>query len=94
MQSRYIRQALATGKHVLSEKPVAEYLKDAQELITWYYENSDSNKVTWSVAENFRYLKSFEYAREQIHRAGRLLQFRVMAHSMVNQGGKYFGRLT
>ncbi len=89
-QPEYIRLALSAGKHVLSEKPIAENVKDAQELIDWYYANVDSNKITWSVAENFRYLASFEYAREQVHRAGRLLGFRAKRYSMV-KGGRYFG---
>ena len=76
---------------MLSEKPVAENLKDAQELIAWYYQNNDSKRVTWCVAENFRYLNSFEYAREQVYRAGRLLGFRVKVYSMVKPGGKYVG---
>lgn len=89
-QPEYVRLALSAGKHVLSEKPIAENVKDAQELIDWYYANIDSKKVTWSVAENFRYLDSFEYAREQVHRAGKLLGFRAKRYSMV-KGGKYFG---
>ena len=90
-QPEYIRRALSAGKHVLSEKPIAENLEDAQELMRWYHEDHDSKRVTWSVAENFRYLNSFEYAREQVHRAGRLLGFRVKVYSMVKPGGKYFG---
>lgn len=89
-QAEYIRLALSASKHVLSEKPIAENVKDAQELISWYYANIDSKKVTWSVAENFRYLASFEYAREQVQKAGRLLGFRAKRYSMV-KGGKYFG---
>lgn len=88
-QAEYIRLALSASKHVLSEKPIAENVKDAQELISWYYANIDSKKVTWSVAENFRYLASFEYAREQVQKAGRLLGFRAKRYSMV-KGGKYF----
>ena len=74
----------------MSEKPIAENVKDAQDLLHWYHANVDGSKVTWSVAENFRYLASFEYAREQVRRAGRLLGFSAKRYSMV-QGGKYFG---
>lgn len=58
---------------MLSEKPIAENLKDAQGLIRWYHETIDRAKVTWSVAEDFRYMKSLDYAREQVQQAGRLL---------------------
>lgn len=78
---------------MLSEKPIAGNLEDAQDLTRWYHEDHDSKRVTWSVAENFRYLNSFEYAREQVHRAGRLLGFRVKVYSMVKPGGKYFGEM-
>ncbi|KAL6721568.1 hypothetical protein ACLMJK_000672 [Lecanora helva] len=88
-QSQYIRQALLAGKHVLSEKPIADNLNVAQELINWYHENIDSKQISWSVAENFRYLKSLEYAREQIHRAGKLLQFSVKGYANIQPGGKY-----
>ena len=43
------------ASNVLSEKPVAKNIKDAQVLIDWCYANTDSKKVTWSVAENFRF---------------------------------------
>ena len=89
-QPDYIRQALSANKHVLSEKPVAENLRDAQELIKWYHSNIDSKKIFWAVAENFRYLDSLNHAREQVQRLGRLLNFRVKVYSMVKLEGKYY----
>ena len=80
------------GQHVLSEKPVAENLKDAQELISWYHSKVDTEKVTWSVAENYRYLNSFEYAQEQVHQMGRVLGFRVRVYGNVTAGSKYHGK--
>lgn len=48
-QPEYIRKCLLAGKHVLSEKPVAENVRDAKELIKWYHDEMDM-KVTWGVA--------------------------------------------
>jgi len=62
---------------VLSEKPVAENVAEALDLIKWYHSSVDTNKTTWSVAENFRYLSSFHHAREQVQKVGRVLGFRV-----------------
>ena len=75
---------------MLSEKPVAENVKDAEELIKWYHSEIDSSKATWAVAENFRYLNSFDYAQELTQKLGKLLTFRVRMQTLV-EGGKYFG---
>ena len=87
-QPEYIRKALLAGKHVLSEKPIAENVKEAEQLIKWYRSNVDQ-KITWSIAENFRYLNSFDHARKAIEGKGRLLNFRCRVQNLV-EGGKYF----
>lgn len=68
------------ASNVLSEKPVAKNVKDAQVLIDWCYANTDSKKVIWSVVENFRYQASFEFTQEQVRR---LLGFRAKRYSML-----------
>ena len=88
-QPDYIRKALLAGKHVLSEKPVAENVKDAKELIKWYHSEIEPKKVTWGVAENFRYLASYDHAAEARTKMGKVLSFRCRMQTLV-EGGKYF----
>lgn len=89
-QPEFIEAALLAGKHVLSEKPIAGDLKAAQSLISFYNTKVDKSKVTWSVAENFRFLESYEYAAQEVKKLGRILGFRVNVAALVNPGGKYF----
>lgn len=79
---------------MLSEKPIAATVEEAQALLKWYHQNVDTRKVTWSIAENWRFLNSFDHAREQVKNAGKLLGFRVKVSNMVSPGGKYIGALS
>jgi len=89
-QPDYIKKSLLAGKHVLSEKPIAENLADAKELLKWYRSSIDTKKITWTVAENFRFLNTLDYAAEQIRKMGRVLSFSIRRCGYVEQGGKYF----
>jgi len=64
---------------------------EAEELINWY-RSTIGTKASWSVAENFRYLDSFEYAREQAQKLGHVLGFRVRLYANVKEGSKYYGK--
>jgi predicted dehydrogenase len=83
---------LKAGKHVLSEKPVAENLKDAEHIIKFYSENIDQSKVTWGVAENFRFLESFKYTSQEIERLGKILGFQVKIFNYVAPGNQWYGK--
>ncbi|EPS39213.1 hypothetical protein H072_7001 [Dactylellina haptotyla CBS 200.50] len=87
-QPLFIKKSLLAGKHVLSEKPVAKDLAAANELIRW--KKTHAPEPIWSVAENFRYWKAFEYARQQVNGLGKVLAFRVEVMQYVAPGGKYF----
>lgn len=46
--------------------------------------------MTWGVAENYRYFKSFVHGAEQVRKLGKVLSFRARMNTLV-AGGKYFG---
>jgi len=74
---------------VLSEKPIAENMEDAIELLQWSRKEIDSRNLFWSFAENYRFLNSFNRAAEERKKMGRLLGFKVEYYEML-EGGKYY----
>ena len=91
LQPTFIRKAIAAGKHVLSEKPIAKDVATATELFEWYRQQGNQHhSATWSVAENFRFLNSFEYGAQQVSSMGRLLGFQIKVHKSTNVEGKYY----
>jgi hypothetical protein len=86
-QPRYIKAALLAGKHVLSEKPVAESVKEAEDLIKWY--RSEIKGPTWTVAENWRFLKSYDFAAEQIKTLGKITGFHGRQQDLVPLNWKF-----
>ena len=68
---------------------MAENVKEGAELIKWYHSEIEAKGVTWSVAENVRYMASFDHAAEAVKGKGRQLTFRVRMQTLV-EGGKYF----
>ncbi|OQE44210.1 hypothetical protein PENCOP_c002G06062 [Penicillium coprophilum] len=90
VQPEFIKNALLAGKHVLSEKPIAKDVATAQELLKWYKSEIDTSKVFWAVAENFRYMTKFLFAAEQVQKLGKVQNFRVNVHSLMDVKNKYF----
>ncbi|KAI1423680.1 hypothetical protein F5Y12DRAFT_716073 [Xylaria sp. FL1777] len=89
-QPSYIEKALAAGKHVLAEKPIAKDLDTAIKLIEYYKKVSIETKATLAIAENFRFIESWNYAAEEIKKLGRLTGFVVRLNSMMQMENRYY----
>ncbi|KKK19137.1 hypothetical protein P175DRAFT_0528433 [Aspergillus ochraceoroseus IBT 24754] len=89
-QPEYIKQALAAGKHVLSEKPIAKDLVTAQDLMSWYAANVDRSKIFWGVAENFRYTNKWLRTATEVQKLGGIKTFRLTARFKVPTDSKYY----
>ncbi|OAA65039.1 NAD(P)-binding domain protein [Cordyceps fumosorosea ARSEF 2679] len=90
-QPAVVRAALAAGKHVLAEKPLAPDVASARALMG--FAASDAVRgATLSVAENQRFFPRFMYALEQLAGAdlGRVTHFAVRVSDMVGEDGKYY----
>lgn len=61
-QPAVIEKALAAGKHVISEKPIAGERATAEKLIARWR----SSGLTWMVAENWRYESAYERAAHMV----------------------------
>ncbi|KAK3651565.1 hypothetical protein LTR56_004292 [Elasticomyces elasticus] len=89
VQPDFIKQALSAGKHVFAEKPLAKDVATGKELVEWYHANIDTKKVTFGIAEQFRYLNAFIYGAEQARGYGKVVGFRHKLSGNVQPGMKY-----
>lgn len=90
-QPEYIEAALAAGKHVLSEKPIAADFQKAQKLIAYSKSDKVKGGATWGIAENFRFLEPVDYAREEVLKIGKITGFSLQSLGLTKAGTKYFG---
>jgi predicted dehydrogenase len=79
VQAPVVAQALAAGKHVVSEKPIAPTRAEAQSLIDLHRRHPE---CVWMVAENWRYEEAFV-------RAAQLLQRGAIGHPVVAHWAQY-----
>ncbi|KAI1467800.1 NAD(P)-binding protein [Daldinia caldariorum] len=89
-QPSFIEKALAAGKHVLAEKPIAKDLETANKLIEYYKKVSAEKNVTLAIAENFRFQPGWAYGAEEIKKLGKVTGFVVRLHSMMEATNKYY----
>ncbi|KAI1439130.1 hypothetical protein GGR50DRAFT_2784 [Xylaria sp. CBS 124048] len=89
-QPSYIEKALAAGKHVLAEKPVAKDVETAIKLIEHSKKISAETKATLAIAENFRFIPGWAYGAEEVKKLGRVTGVSVRINSMIQTSNKYF----
>jgi predicted dehydrogenase len=88
LQSAVVRKALATGKHVFSEKPIETSVSTGRALIDSWQRDS-----VWMVGENWRYSASITRAAELV-RAGELGQLHMFNWTIFGgflPGTRYYG---
>lgn len=86
----YVALALAAGKHVISEKPIADDLAGARRLLDEY---AGRTGQVWMVGENWRYETAFVQSAE-IVRSGAIgtpVTCHWAAYTPVTPQSKYFG---
>ena len=89
VQAAVVAQALATGKHVISEKPIAPDVAAAEALIVAY---APQPGQVWMVAENWRYEEAYERAAELVRNGaiGQVRSVHFAYYVAMRPGNKYY----
>lgn len=93
VQPDIIRRCWAAGKHVLSEKPVAQDVRTARALIEEYESTYAKQGVIFSVAEQFRFMPEFELGRKWVvddKEIGDITQLHLKIWRNIAPSGKYY----
>ncbi|KAG6021857.1 hypothetical protein E4U41_002377 [Claviceps citrina] len=88
-QTEYIEAALAAGKHVLAEKPLAPDVETAQRLIAYAADAACRNGATLCIAENYRFREELVFAYEQARKLGKLKQFSLVGLMSISKDSVY-----
>jgi predicted dehydrogenase len=88
-QAAFVAEALAAGKHVISEKPLAPERATAQQLLDLHAENPGQ---VWMVGENWRYESAFVQAAALVREGaiGRPLTVHWAHYVPMNASSKYY----
>ncbi|HXV43829.1 MAG TPA: Gfo/Idh/MocA family oxidoreductase, partial [Anaerolineae bacterium] len=84
-----IEMALRSGKHVISEKPLAPNVATGRELLSIHAQQPGQ---VWMVGENWRYEEAFEQAAAIVHSGeiGRPLLCHWVVYNPINPDNKYY----
>ncbi|KAG5643412.1 hypothetical protein DXG03_000955 [Asterophora parasitica] len=91
-QPDIVLRALAAGKHVLSEKPVAPTVAEGLVLIRTYNEVYKPKGLVWRIAENFEAEPGFRKAAEKIREGaiGKVIFFRSVVYNWIDESSKWY----
>lgn len=84
-----VAQALDSGKHVISEKPIAADVATARQLMA-HHQHPEQQ---WMVGENWRYESAYVQAAQLLHDGaiGELKTCQISLYLPMTEGSKYFG---
>ena len=87
-----VRRVLQSGKHLISEKPIAPDVATGRELLTQYAHHPNT---IWMVGENWRYEDAFVHAADLIHRGmiGTPLTCHWAVYTPITANNKYYHTL-
>ena len=69
---------------------MAKDVATGKELVEWYHENIDTNKINFSIAEQFRYYAAYNHGAKKVAEFGKVVGLRVRMHAFIQPGAKYY----
>ncbi|HRW06685.1 MAG TPA: Gfo/Idh/MocA family oxidoreductase [Caldilineaceae bacterium] len=88
-----LEQVLASGKDLISEKPLAADVATSRRLLAAYRDQGQERGQVWMVGENWRYETAYVRAAELVRNGaiGRPLTCHMALYLPMVEGSKYFG---
>lgn len=92
LQPAIILKALAAGKHVISEKPVAPDVASGLKLISTYEAEYKPKGLVWRVAENWEAEPGYVTAAQAIRagKIGKVIFFSLRGVGRIDQESKWY----